>query len=108
MAGLVLGYAGVSLPTSSAGSAASRALSRQYSIKQKIRGDSRTSMTFSIVTYANNHFDGVDALWRDAFPNDSAWNAAHISIPEKLKIQPDLLLVAVEGDHVVGVSYGRI
>ncbi|WP_424630210.1 GNAT family acetyltransferase [Bradyrhizobium sp. SYSU BS000235] len=59
-------------------------------------------MTFSIVTYANNHFDGVDALWREAFPNDSAWNAARVSIPEKLKVQPDLLLVAVEGDHVLG------
>lgn len=57
---------------------------------------------FSIVTYADGHFDGVDALWRDAFPNDTAWNAAKISIPEKLKIQPDLLLVAVESGSVVG------
>jgi ribosomal protein S18 acetylase RimI-like enzyme len=57
---------------------------------------------FSIVTYADGHFDGVDALWRNAFPNDTAWNAAKISIPEKLKIQPDLLLVAVESSSVVG------
>ena len=59
-------------------------------------------MPFSIVTYTNSHFTGVDTLWREAFPNDTAWNAAHISIPEKLRVQPDLLLVAVEGDHVVG------
>jgi ribosomal protein S18 acetylase RimI-like enzyme len=61
-----------------------------------------TNMAYSITTYNESHFDGVDALWREAFPNDSAWNAARISIPEKLKVQPDLLLVAVEGDHVVG------
>ena len=56
----------------------------------------------SIVTYASAHFDGVDALWREAFPNDGAWNVAKISIPEKLKVQPDLLLVAVEARLVVG------
>jgi ribosomal protein S18 acetylase RimI-like enzyme len=59
-------------------------------------------MPFSIVTYTDNHFNGVDALWREAFPNGAAWNAAHISIPEKLRVQPDLLLVAVDDDHVVG------
>jgi ribosomal protein S18 acetylase RimI-like enzyme len=57
---------------------------------------------FSIVTYHEGHFNGVDALWRDAFPNDNAWNAAKISIPEKLRVQPDLLLVAVESGLVVG------
>jgi ribosomal protein S18 acetylase RimI-like enzyme len=57
---------------------------------------------FSIVTYTDSHFDSVDALWREAFPNDGAWNAAAISIPEKQKIQPDLLLVAVESGVVVG------
>ncbi|SDT44305.1 Acetyltransferase, GNAT family [Bradyrhizobium canariense] len=57
---------------------------------------------FSIVTYTDGHFDGVDALWREAFPNDTAWNVAKTSIPEKLKVQPDLLLVAVESGSVVG------
>jgi ribosomal protein S18 acetylase RimI-like enzyme len=57
---------------------------------------------FAIVTYTDGHFDGVDALWREAFPNDGAWNAATISIPEKQKIQPDLLLVAIESGVVVG------
>jgi ribosomal protein S18 acetylase RimI-like enzyme len=57
---------------------------------------------FSIVTYNEDHFDGVDALWRDAFPNDNAWNIAKTSIPEKLKIQPNLLLVAIESGFVVG------
>lgn len=60
---------------------------------------------FSIINYADGHFDGVDgvdALWREAFPNDAPWNSAHISIPEKLKLQPDLLLVAVDSGRVVG------
>jgi ribosomal protein S18 acetylase RimI-like enzyme len=57
---------------------------------------------FSIITYTDAHFDGVDALWREAFPNDASWNIAKISIPEKLKIQPDLLLVAIEAGLVVG------
>jgi ribosomal protein S18 acetylase RimI-like enzyme len=57
---------------------------------------------FMIVTYTDDHFDGVDALWRDAFPNDTAWNVAKVAIPEKIKVQPDLLLVAVERGAVVG------
>jgi len=56
----------------------------------------------SIITYTDAHFDGVDALWREAFPNDASWNVANISIPEKLKVQPDLLMVAVEDGLVVG------
>ncbi|MER8507430.1 hypothetical protein [Mesorhizobium sp. M0199] len=56
----------------------------------------------SIVEYTDCHLDGVDALWRDAFPNDTPWNAAYISIPEKLRHQPNLLLVAIEADQVVG------
>lgn len=57
---------------------------------------------FSIISYTNAHFGGVDALWREAFPNDAAWNVAKISIPEKLRVQPDLLLVAAEAGLVVG------
>jgi ribosomal protein S18 acetylase RimI-like enzyme len=57
---------------------------------------------FSILNYADRHFDGVAALWTEAFPNDASWNSAFISIPEKLRVQPDLLLVAVESDRVVG------
>jgi ribosomal protein S18 acetylase RimI-like enzyme len=56
----------------------------------------------SIIEYTDSHFDGVDALWREAFPNDTPWNAAHISIPEKLRYQPNLLLVVLESGRVVG------
>ena len=50
----------------------------------------------SIVTYQESHFDGVRLLWQEAFPNDPPWNAPEVAIPAKLKIQPDLFLVAIE------------
>lgn len=56
----------------------------------------------SIVTYGSEHFSGVSALWAEAFPNDSPWNAAAASIAEKLRFQPDLMLVALHGANVVG------
>jgi ribosomal protein S18 acetylase RimI-like enzyme len=39
---------------------------------------------------------------REAFPDDRPWNAAATAIPEKVRFQPDLMLVALEGDLVVG------
>jgi len=56
----------------------------------------------SIVTYQHSHFENVALLWREAFPNDPPWNAAELAIPAKLKIQPELLLVATDGCSVVG------
>jgi ribosomal protein S18 acetylase RimI-like enzyme len=55
-----------------------------------------------IVQYQSEHFEGVDALWKDAFPNDNAWNVASVAIPEKTRFQPDLMLVALEDNTVVG------
>jgi predicted N-acetyltransferase YhbS len=55
-----------------------------------------------VVTYEDRHFEGVAALWREAFPNDAAWNKASVAIPEKMRFQPDLMLVALEGPLVVG------
>jgi ribosomal protein S18 acetylase RimI-like enzyme len=52
--------------------------------------------------YETSDFDGVSALWDEAFPNDPPWNRAEIAIPEKLAFQPDLLFVAVEDGGVVG------
>ena len=57
---------------------------------------------FRVATYADSHFNGVDALWREAFPNDKPWNTADVAIPEKLRVQPDLLLVALTQDDVIG------
>ncbi len=55
-----------------------------------------------IVTYEDRYFKGVEALWEEAFPDDPQWNAANIAIPEKLKQQPDLLIVALDTDKVIG------
>ncbi len=55
-----------------------------------------------ISTYQTEHFPGVKALWSEAFPNDAPWNAAATSIAEKLRFQPDLMLVALEDNHVIG------
>ena len=52
--------------------------------------------------YRNEHFAGVEALWREAFPNDAPWNKASTAIAEKMRFQPDLMLVALEGPLVVG------
>src|SRR5579864_8416124 len=59
-------------------------------------------MDAQIVTYSDRHFEGVAALWREAFPDDPSWNAAEIAIPAKLVMQPDLLLVALTEDRVIG------
>jgi len=55
-----------------------------------------------IVRYRSEHFEGVDALWKDAFPNDNAWNVAAVAIPEKTRFQPDLMLVVLEDNVIVG------
>lgn len=59
-------------------------------------------MAFEIVTYHDEHFEGLDALWREAFPDDPPRNRAAASVPAKLAEQPELLFVAVEGGAVIG------
>lgn len=59
-------------------------------------------MGIEIIPYTDHHFDGVNALWREAFPDDAPRNTAKSVIPVKLSVQPDLLLVAMDGKLVVG------
>ena len=59
-------------------------------------------MGIQIIPYADRHLDGVSALWRQAFPHDAVRNMAHSAIPLKRAFQPDLLLVAVDGEIVTG------
>ncbi|MEJ0022047.1 MAG: GNAT family acetyltransferase [Alphaproteobacteria bacterium] len=54
--------------------------------------------------YRDADFDGVDALWREAFPNYEPRNFAENAVPKKLEVQPELLLVAVNGDEVIGTT----
>ena len=59
---------------------------------------------FQVSAYRPQHFDGVRALWEEAFPDDPPRNRAELSIPAKLALQPDLLLVATDGDRVIGTA----
>ncbi|PSJ43238.1 GNAT family acetyltransferase [Allosphingosinicella deserti] len=58
----------------------------------------------TISHYRDAHFDGVDALWREAFPNDPPYNRAELAIPAKLAVQPELFLVAEDEERVVGTA----
>lgn len=55
-----------------------------------------------ISDYRDAHFSGVEALWRQAFPNDAPWNEAALAIPEKMRFQANLMLVALDGAIVAG------
>ena len=59
-------------------------------------------MSLEIASYRDALFDGVDALWREAFPDATPRNRAAASIPAKLKVQPELFLVGLDGETVVG------
>ena len=55
-----------------------------------------------VTRYQDYHLEGVAALWREAFPSDTPWNLADVAIPEKVRFQPELFLVAMEASVVVG------
>jgi hypothetical protein len=55
-----------------------------------------------ISQYKDEYFAGVEALWQEAFPNDAPSNKASTAIAEKIRFQPELMLVALEGPLVVG------
>jgi ribosomal protein S18 acetylase RimI-like enzyme len=54
--------------------------------------------------YADADFAAVKALWEEAFPDDPLWNKAEAAIPAKLKVQPELFLVALDARAVVGTA----
>jgi ribosomal protein S18 acetylase RimI-like enzyme len=58
----------------------------------------------AIETYRTEMEPQVDALWREAFPDDPPRNRAAVAIPAKRAVQPELLLVALDGDAVVGTA----
>ena len=58
----------------------------------------------AIEAYREAHFDGVRALWLEAFPDDPPHNRAEVAIPAKLAVQPELFLVALDGGEVVGTA----
>ena len=55
-----------------------------------------------ISIYREDQFEAVRLLWESVFPDDPLRNRAERAIPAKLKIQPELFLVAHEHDEVLG------
>lgn len=55
-----------------------------------------------IKLYDDQDFDGVNALWREAFPGSVPENQAQHVVPAKRAIQPELLFVAIEGETILG------
>ena len=59
-------------------------------------------MEFHVARYSPEYFEGVKSLWQEAFPDDPLWNKADVAIPAKLAAQPELFLVALDEDQVIG------
>jgi ribosomal protein S18 acetylase RimI-like enzyme len=55
----------------------------------------------TLETYADAHSEGIKALWRESSENNPPV-AADDAISAKLAVQPELLIVALEGTTVVG------
>jgi ribosomal protein S18 acetylase RimI-like enzyme len=61
-----------------------------------------TMLGIKVESYSSEYFEGVKSLWREVFPDGPPWNAANVAIPAKLAVQPELFIVALDGDEVVG------
>ena len=59
-------------------------------------------MNLTVVPYADQHFAGVKALWEEAFTDDTPRNFAETAIPAKASEHPELFLVALDGNRVIG------
>jgi ribosomal protein S18 acetylase RimI-like enzyme len=61
-----------------------------------------TPMEFSIRAFRSSDREQLGALWARVFPDDPPWNAPDAMIANKLKVQPELLLVGDVGGTIVG------
>jgi ribosomal protein S18 acetylase RimI-like enzyme len=52
-----------------------------------------TSAELTIRPFRSGDHEGLRALWARVFPDDPPWNAPDVMIENKLKVQPELLLV---------------
>jgi hypothetical protein len=57
-----------------------------------------------IRAYTENDQNAVAALWRAVFPGSLAWNRPESDIQRKLAVQPDLFLVAMLDEALVGTA----
>ena len=61
-----------------------------------------SSKEFSVRASRRSDGEALSALWRLVFPDDPPWNAPTVMIENKLRVQPDLLLVGEIAGTVVG------
>ena len=59
-------------------------------------------MSFVIAPYQHEYFARVKAMWGDVFPDDPPRDYAEISIAAKASEHPELFLLALEEDRVIG------
>lgn len=52
--------------------------------------------------YRDSDFNSIKSLWQEAFPDDAPWNAAEVAIPAKLRVHPELFLVALLDGSLAG------
>src|SRR5215467_482914 len=57
---------------------------------------------FSIRSFRAPDRAALQALWQQVFPDDPPWNAPKVMIDNKLKVQPELLLVGELDGTIVG------
>ena len=67
----------------------------------------RRSERLSVRPFQHGEREALQRLWARVFPDDPPWNAPEVMIENKLKVQPELLLVGeVEGTLVGAVIAG--
>jgi ribosomal protein S18 acetylase RimI-like enzyme len=59
-------------------------------------------VSFVILPYCPFHFAGVKALWEEVFSDDPPRNHADIAIAAKAGEHPELFLLALEQERVIG------
>ena len=63
-------------------------------------------MIMQVRPYRDKDRAAVAALWREVFPDDPAWNVPEEIIDRKLKIQPELFLIAEDEGKIIGTALG--
>lgn len=67
----------------------------------------RRSERLSVRPFQHGEREALQRLWARVFPDDPPWNAPEVMIENKLKVQPELLLVGkVDGTLVGAVIAG--
>jgi ribosomal protein S18 acetylase RimI-like enzyme len=58
--------------------------------------------SFAVRPFRSGDRDSLQTLWARVFPDDPPWNAPELMIGNKLKVQPELLLVGDWAGTIVG------